>query len=50
MMEDLNPLELEEYEYHWAVSDISGFVVKYGLDRVIQDVLNFIDAQEALSV
>lgn len=45
-----NPVELEEWEYHWALSDISGFVVKYGLDRVIKDVLDFIDIQESQSV
>lgn len=50
MDEDFKPLDLEEMEYHYALSDISPFVVKYGLDRVIQDVLNFIDAQESQSV
>jgi hypothetical protein len=40
------PVDLEEYEYHWALSDISGFVVKYGLERVLKDIQDYIVSQE----
>lgn len=32
----------EEYEYHMAVSDIAGFVSKYGLSKVTDDIVNFL--------
>lgn len=30
--------DLEEMEYTWALWDISPFVVKYGLERVLKDI------------
>jgi hypothetical protein len=36
------PVDLEEWEYHWALSDISGFVIKYGLERVLKDIQDHI--------
>jgi hypothetical protein len=39
--------DLEEAQYHWALSDLAGFVVKYGYRKVIQDLLDYVYLKEA---
>jgi hypothetical protein len=41
------PLEREEAEYHWALSDLACFVGKYGYQRVLQDLLDYVYLKEA---
>jgi hypothetical protein len=39
--------DLEEAQYHWALSDMAGFLVKYGYRKVIQDLLDYVYLKEA---
>jgi hypothetical protein len=34
--------DMEEAQYFWALSDMSSFVVKYGLERVLRDLEDYI--------
>lgn len=35
----------EEYEYFMTLSDLSGFVVKYGIGKVLSDLIDSAEAR-----